>query len=244
MTSAWNTYLGTLRELHQARAAAADRTEHTEEAARTRAAQVDALAGQVRDQERRISALAAEIRKPVSFRGQDPSAVPGAPGSGLAGPAGHVVWDEAVADLTGHLHGAEVAAGDLEYFAARPTLLPNWPDWARNGAIYFAYSLPNVLINWGLYAWLFTVDDTGTRAVTAALWGCCFWPIAAVVAGIATIRVVGVPRLVALAAGKGRRDQPKAPTVALHLPLGIAIALGTSAGSVMLPWLLGAAINF
>ena len=237
MTSPWSDYLGTLRELHQERAAATNRSEHTGEELRARDAQLAELAARVQAQERRVVSLAAKIRKPVNFR--DPAALSGPPAAGPAG--GQLAWEAGVGELTEQLHGADAAAQDLEYYAARPTLLPAWPAWARNAVIYFVYSLPNVVLN--CFLWVFYYDETAMRQFTVVAWGCCFWPVAAVVAGIATIRVVGVPRLPPTQVDAKGWEKPQSPTVAVHLPLGFAVTLGTSIGSGALLWLLGSAIG-
>lgn len=221
-TGAWATYNGLLRELHAVRVTAEDRTGTTEEILRARTDQVESFAEQVRDQESRIVRLAQELRKPVRFTEMSTTK-----------PADQLPWDEAAADLTEQLHAADLAVEDTEHFGHRPQLLPHWPAWARNAAIYFAYSLPNTCVNWGL--WLFYGHDTTDREFTAVAWGCCFWPIAVVVAGIATIRALAVPRL--KPRPKQEFEQPTEGAVLLSVPLGFVISLGTSGASIAVLWL-------
>ncbi|MBT8228445.1 MAG: hypothetical protein HKP61_17835 [Dactylosporangium sp.] len=230
MSSAWATYLEQLRQLHAVRAAAADRSESAEEASGAQAAQADALAERIRQQEKTVVKLAYELRKPVRFVPTD-----------VTDPADALPWDDAVADLEEQLHAAERAVDDVRHYGHRAQLLPAWPTGARNAVIYFAYSLPNVLINWGL--WLFYLGGDGgtSKQFTAAAWGCCFWPIAAVVAGIATIRTIGAPRLKPVP--KNEFESVKDAEVPLNVPLGFAIAIATSGASIGLLWLLGTALG-
>ncbi|GEM_PF-5978928 len=225
MIADWDAYLETLRELHRIRANAADRSEETEETLRERGAQIDTLAQKTTLQEDRVCELADELRQPVRFTSL--AATP---------PAEAMPWDTAVADLTGHLNAADSAAFDAERYALLPPLLPTWSSSGRNALIYFGYALPNVCVNWVLG--LFYVTNDTSRDITAALWGCCFWPVAAVVAGIATIRAVGVPRL--KPKPKDSWEQPKDHRVLLSIPLGLVIAFGTAIGSVIVLWLAGA----
>ena len=228
-TGTWAMYLATLREIHAARATAADRGEATQEVLRARAQQLEEFAQQVRKQEKRVVSLAYDLRKPVRFVPTD-----------VTDPAASRPWDEAVEDFEERIHAADGAIEDARHFGYRPQLLPDWPAWARSGAVYFVLSLPSVVLNWAL--WLAYASDEGMGGeFTVAAWGCCFWPIVAVACGIVVIRIVGSPRL--KNTEKGEFEQRKEAEVPLHIQLGIAISVGASVLSIALVWLLQAAFG-
>ncbi|MBN1173482.1 MAG: hypothetical protein JXA67_15020 [Micromonosporaceae bacterium] len=228
--SAWTAYLAQLRELHAVRSAAAERGESTEESLRARASQVEAFAERIRKQEKTVVGLAYDLRRPVRF-------VP----AEVTDPAPSRPWDEAADDLEERLDTADRAIDEVRHYGHRPQLLPNWPDTARNAAIYFVLSLSNVFVNIGL--WLFYVagDDAAGTQFTAAAWGCCFWPIAVVIAGMVAIRTIGAPRL----RPKPANEFEKATTTPaqLNTGLGFAISVGVSAASIGILWVLGTILS-
>jgi hypothetical protein len=226
--TAWAEYNNLLRELHTARADDADRSETTEETLRARAEQLETLADQIRKQEKRVVRLAQEIRRPVRF----------VPVSSID-PAKPMPWAEANVDLVESCQATDRALEETEYLGNLPPLMPTWPAWARNAAIYFGFSIPNIFINCVFgqsYVDAAKTEQTTVDSLfTAVAWGCCFWPIAAVVAGIATIRMIGVPRLKPRA--KNELSQPKPEAASLHVWLGMAIATGTSGVTIAVIWL-------
>lgn len=228
--NAWTTYLAALRDLHAVRAAAVDRGENTEETLRARAERLEAFSTQLRQQEKTVVSLAYDLGKPVQFAPMD-----------AIRPANALSWDEAVTDLGDRLDAAERAIDDTRHYGHLPPLLPTWPAFARNGAVYAVCSLPSIFINCAM--WLFYVGSSATTGdqLTAAAWGCCFWPIASVVAGIVLIRMGSIPRL--KPQPKNEFDTPKENEIDLNIPLGITISIGISAISIGLLWFTGTALN-